>query len=208
MRAGERLVHISRIDEHPENARHDTGDVSELAASIRAQGLLYPMLVRAHPWKPGAYELLDGHRRLAACQKLRMEHHHRGSSIMTTVSNAITWIIAPCIAVLFLDAITYRLRGRIRYLRQRRKAARGDDLMPGLDSPDGQPWTGERYDPAALSAAREAMAGPPHGLRTVIYACGCVLTYMARGGARVAPCRGHSRHHDWQAWERQMGASK
>lgn len=61
-------VHVSRIEPHPDNARHDIGDVTELAASIRAQGLLNPLTVCAHPWRPAGYLLLAGHRRLAAAK--------------------------------------------------------------------------------------------------------------------------------------------
>lgn len=70
----EQKVHITRIEPHPDNARHDTGDVTELAASIRAQGLLQPLVVCVHPWRPGAYLLLAGHRRLAAAKQLRLDY--------------------------------------------------------------------------------------------------------------------------------------
>lgn len=62
----EQSVGITRIEPHPDNIRRETGDVTELADSIRAQGLLNPLTVCAHPWRPGAYLLLAGHRRLAA----------------------------------------------------------------------------------------------------------------------------------------------
>lgn len=68
-----RVAHISRIEPHPENARRDVGDVTELAASIRARGLLSPLIVCAHPRRPGGYQLLAGHRRLAACKKLGID---------------------------------------------------------------------------------------------------------------------------------------
>lgn len=57
---------LDRIHDHPDNIRDDIGDVSELAASIRAQGLLQPVTVRPLPGKRGDYELLAGHRRRAA----------------------------------------------------------------------------------------------------------------------------------------------
>ena len=41
-------------------------DLSELAASIRAQGLLQPLLVRPHPQLPGRYQIIAGERRWRA----------------------------------------------------------------------------------------------------------------------------------------------
>jgi ParB/RepB/Spo0J family partition protein len=49
---------------HPSNVRDDLGDLTELAASIRAVGLLQPLLVRPHP--AGGFLVQDGHRRLGA----------------------------------------------------------------------------------------------------------------------------------------------
>lgn len=49
------------------NIRRDVGDVTELANSIREVGLLEPLVVRA---ANGSYELLAGHRRLAAIQSI------------------------------------------------------------------------------------------------------------------------------------------
>ncbi|MET8866493.1 ParB/RepB/Spo0J family partition protein [Nonomuraea sp. NPDC004580] len=57
---------LNRIHDHPHNVRDDLGDLTELAASITAQGLLQPVTVRPQPGKPGDYELLAGHRRRAA----------------------------------------------------------------------------------------------------------------------------------------------
>lgn len=53
-----------------ENVRQGELNVAELAADIRAHGLLQPLLVR----RCGeGYELVAGHRRLAACKELHME---------------------------------------------------------------------------------------------------------------------------------------
>lgn len=65
-------IAITRIDPHPDNARQDLGDLTELAASIKAVGLLHPLVVCAHPWRPGAFMLLDGHRRHGACKLLKL----------------------------------------------------------------------------------------------------------------------------------------
>ncbi|NHN55796.1 ParB/RepB/Spo0J family partition protein [Calidifontibacter sp. DB0510] len=55
------------IAEHPDNPRQHLGDLSDLAASIQAQGLLEPLVVE--PSGEGVkkkYQLVAGHRRLAA----------------------------------------------------------------------------------------------------------------------------------------------
>lgn len=57
---------LNRIHDHPGNIRDHLGDLTELAASIRAQGLLQPVTVHPHPSKNGHYQLLAGHRRRAA----------------------------------------------------------------------------------------------------------------------------------------------
>jgi ParB family chromosome partitioning protein len=66
-------VHISRLREHPANIRADLGDLTELAASITAQGILQPLVVQPHPSEPGAYEVIAGHRRLAAARLTRVQ---------------------------------------------------------------------------------------------------------------------------------------
>ncbi len=43
-------------------------DLAELAASIRAQGLLQPILVRPHPHQHGHYQIIAGERRWRACK--------------------------------------------------------------------------------------------------------------------------------------------
>jgi ParB family chromosome partitioning protein len=66
-------VHISRLRAHPRNIRRDLGDLAELAASIRAQGILQPLVVQHHVTEPGAYEVIAGHRRLAAARLAGLE---------------------------------------------------------------------------------------------------------------------------------------
>lgn len=61
-------VPVVRIEPHEANIRNDIGDVTELAASIRVHGILQPLVVCPHPWRPGCYQLLAGHRRLAAAK--------------------------------------------------------------------------------------------------------------------------------------------
>lgn len=63
-----RLIHVSRIHSHPANVRESIGDISELAASVKVHGILQPLIVELHPELPGCYQLLAGHRRLAAAR--------------------------------------------------------------------------------------------------------------------------------------------
>lgn len=69
----ERMVHVSRIEPAADNERSELDGIEELAASIRAVGILEPLLVYPHDWKPGCYQLLAGHRRLAAAKLARVD---------------------------------------------------------------------------------------------------------------------------------------
>jgi ParB/RepB/Spo0J family partition protein len=61
------LVPVEAIQVDPDiNLRRGTNDIRELAASIRAHGLLQPLVVRRDPARPDGYVLVAGHRRLAA----------------------------------------------------------------------------------------------------------------------------------------------
>lgn len=64
-------VHTGRIDTNPANPREDLGDLTELAASIRAVGLLEPIVVE--PTGRGRYRLLAGERRFAASKIARID---------------------------------------------------------------------------------------------------------------------------------------
>lgn len=57
----------------PDNPREDVGDVTELANSMAANGLLQPIVARRHTGDTGRTRLIvvAGHRRLAAAQLLR-----------------------------------------------------------------------------------------------------------------------------------------
>jgi len=66
-------AHISRLRDHPHNIRADLGDLAELAASIEAQGILQPLAVQHHATQPGVYEVIAGHRRLAAARLAGLE---------------------------------------------------------------------------------------------------------------------------------------
>ena len=61
-----KLINTSLIDPHPDNPRKNIGDVTDLAASIGANGLLSPLSVVPHGQR---YRVIAGHRRLAACKQ-------------------------------------------------------------------------------------------------------------------------------------------
>jgi ParB family chromosome partitioning protein len=58
-----KLINTSLIDPHPDNPRKQIGDVTDLAASIKANGLLSPLSVVPNGER---YRVIAGHRRLAA----------------------------------------------------------------------------------------------------------------------------------------------
>lgn len=64
-------VPVEHLSPHPDNPRGKIAeaDVADLAAAIQAQGLLAPLVVRAAPKARDRYQVLSGHRRLAALKK-------------------------------------------------------------------------------------------------------------------------------------------
>lgn len=77
-------IDVKKIDPHPNNPRKDIGDVTELADSIKQNGIMQNLTVV--PWfsaatgepaddnsMDGYYRALIGHRRLAAAKKLGLE---------------------------------------------------------------------------------------------------------------------------------------
>ena len=58
------IIPIAKLQPSPGNPRRQVGDVRDLVASISALGVLEPLIVVAHP--DGGYEVVAGHRRLAA----------------------------------------------------------------------------------------------------------------------------------------------
>lgn len=61
-----KLINTSLIDPHPDNPRKNIGDVTDLAASIKTNGLLTPLSVVPNGER---YRVIAGHRRLAACKQ-------------------------------------------------------------------------------------------------------------------------------------------
>lgn len=61
-----KLINTSLIDPHPDNPRKQIGDVTDLAASIKTNGLLTPLSIVPNGER---YRVIAGHRRLAACKQ-------------------------------------------------------------------------------------------------------------------------------------------
>ena len=64
------LTEIDPFPDHPYKVRDDE-DMDHLVESIRAKGLITPCMVRKK--KDGRYEMISGHRRKRACEKLGMD---------------------------------------------------------------------------------------------------------------------------------------
>lgn len=57
------MLPIDRLIAHAANVREDLGDLTELADSIREQGIIQPIVVTEHPTKDEHFLILAGHRR-------------------------------------------------------------------------------------------------------------------------------------------------
>lgn len=63
-------IAIEKLHGHPDNPRKDIGDITELAESIKASGILQNLtVVPATGYYDGDYIVIIGHRRLAAAKK-------------------------------------------------------------------------------------------------------------------------------------------
>ena len=60
------MIPRSKLEPHPDNPRKDLGDLTELAASIKARGVLQNLTVVVSPNDPEKYRIVIGHRRYAA----------------------------------------------------------------------------------------------------------------------------------------------
>jgi ParB family transcriptional regulator, chromosome partitioning protein len=65
-----RMVPLSRIDPNPHQARSELGNIDELMASIKAKGVLEPILVRP---KNDRYEIIAGERRYVASRRVGLK---------------------------------------------------------------------------------------------------------------------------------------
>lgn len=71
--SGFRDLPLAHLVPHPANPRRDVGDVTELADSIKAQGIRQNLLVVPDPGDPDRYRIVIGHRRHAAALKAGLE---------------------------------------------------------------------------------------------------------------------------------------
>jgi ParB/RepB/Spo0J family partition protein len=65
-------IPIDDLVPHVKNVRRVVGDLAELAASIKQQGILQPLVVAPHPAQAYKYVIIAGHRRHAAAKKARL----------------------------------------------------------------------------------------------------------------------------------------
>lgn len=68
-----KMLHVSRMRPHPGNVRDDLGDLSGLVASIRAHGILQPIVVEDQPLGGGQFQIIAGHRRYAAARRAGLD---------------------------------------------------------------------------------------------------------------------------------------
>lgn len=68
-----KVLHVSRVRPHPANVRDDLGDLSGLVESIRAHGILQPIVVEDQPLGGGQFQIIAGHRRFAAARKAGLD---------------------------------------------------------------------------------------------------------------------------------------
>lgn len=66
-------IRLSKIKHHPNNPRRNIGDVTELAESIRKNGIMQNLTVMHDPDDPEGYICLIGHRRMTAAAQAGLE---------------------------------------------------------------------------------------------------------------------------------------
>ena len=70
-----RLLELSldRLIADEDNVRRQLAGIDDPAQEVRRDGILQPILVRAHPTQPGLYQIVAGHRRVAAAKIAGLE---------------------------------------------------------------------------------------------------------------------------------------
>lgn len=68
------LMHLelSALEPDPDNVREKLTGIADLAASLKQDGVLQPLLVKESATTPGRYRIIDGHRRYAAAELARL----------------------------------------------------------------------------------------------------------------------------------------
>ena len=69
------LIQLDHIHPHPDNPRKDLGDLTELADSIKKNGLLQNLTVVPIDGEPDEYTAIIGHRRCGFDDAPNLEHH-------------------------------------------------------------------------------------------------------------------------------------
>jgi ParB/RepB/Spo0J family partition protein len=67
------LMHVSRIRPHPGNVRDSLGDLSGLVESIKAHGILQPIVIEPTPLHGAQFQIIAGHRRYAAAKRAGLD---------------------------------------------------------------------------------------------------------------------------------------
>ena len=65
-------IPITALIAHPGNVRTDIKLTADFLASVKAEGIRVPLLITETD-KPGVFRIIDGHRRLAAARKAKLE---------------------------------------------------------------------------------------------------------------------------------------
>ncbi|MDR7866749.1 MAG: ParB/RepB/Spo0J family partition protein [Sporomusaceae bacterium] len=87
-------IRIDAISPHPDNPRKDLGDLTELAESIKAQGILQNLTVVAAPGSSETHwRVVIGHRRLAAAQLAGLEEVPCVVSVMDDKTQVATMLL-------------------------------------------------------------------------------------------------------------------
>ncbi|NCO22863.1 MAG: ParB/RepB/Spo0J family partition protein [Rhodobacterales bacterium] len=70
LRRADQQIPVEQISPNPDQPRRSfsVDKLNELAASIREKGVIQPLILRRHPHKPEAYEIVAGERRWRAAQ--------------------------------------------------------------------------------------------------------------------------------------------
>lgn len=67
------MLPVDKLYPHPDNPRKSLGDLSELAESIKAKGVMQNLTVVPREEVPGTYTIIIGHRRHAAAKKAGLQ---------------------------------------------------------------------------------------------------------------------------------------
>ena len=93
------LSELTPFKNHPFKVKNDA-EMAELMKSIADAGVLSPAMAR--PKKGGGYELISGHRRLAACKTLGMDTMPVIIPPFPTRRPSLPWWTATCSGSTFL----------------------------------------------------------------------------------------------------------